>query len=657
MRPISITTLTFSLSWLQFSFDLTRAAPSPPELHAGIQLSESNFDQSIKNGLWLIEHYSPFCVHCKHFAPTWVKLCEAVKPFETRGLHMAQVDCIAQGDLCVKNNVEFYPQMKLYTDGVFLETYEGSKKLGDLTAYLDKQSNQYLSNKTSTNPSSTPIADPASHTEPITKVPPPQASTDDQTHTAHDDQLKPIEPIKTKQPEPQIPEDIKALPNQDGKLISLTPETWQSHTATGPIFVKYYAPWCGHCQRLAPTWSDLARLLIHHVNVAEFNCDEKGDFKALCRKEGVPGFPTLFFYQDGIKVEYVGPRTLTAMEGFAKKASITGGARDISSSTLRKVMSEEEVFFLYLYDQNLTPKHDLDALQEAAKSMLGTAIVYKSHAPELFRQFGIPSTSIPTLLVFKDLDEQPWSSTSPNKTGLKPWISSNSLPIMPEMSEMIYDSVLKPNVRKLVVLVCLPGGKNQALLDELKGWAKQWRRSQQAREVDVVVDWVWVDGNGQWAGWLNNVYGVKVGLSSAAADLRQESRIIIVDGIKKEYYDHQANDVRITWNPTSVFQTLLAIELGKVEPKIFGSLIDRSISRLRKSSIRLIGTIQTHWIASMTIFLGIIALMFKKTRMMHFFNFFRNSQNHPDLEHFNQRNGSTLNGNQKNPSKFSPKAD
>lgn len=657
MRPPSIKTFTLSLSCLQLSFHLTRAVPSPQDMHAGIQLSENNFDESIKNGLWLIEHYSPFCMHCKHFAPTWIQLCEAVKPFETRGLHMAQVDCIAQGDLCVKNNVEFYPQMKLYTDGVFLESYEGSKKLEELKAYLDKQSNQYLSNKTSTNQPSTPKTDTASHTKPIVEVPPPLASTENQINPPHDD--KPNEPIKTTEPVPQIPEDVKALPNQDGKLISLTPQTWESHTSTGPIFVKYYAPWCGHCQKLAPTWADLASLLIHQVNVAEFNCDLQGDFKALCRKEGVPGFPTLFFYQDGIKVEYVGPRTLTAMETFAKKAAITGGAKDISSTMLRKVMSEEEVFFLYLYDQHSTPKQDLDALQEAAKSMLGTAIVYKSHSSELFRQFGIPSTTTPTLLVFKDLDEQPWSSTSTNRTGLKQWMSSNSLPIMPEMNGMIYDSVLKPNVRKLVVLVCLAGGKNQGLLDELKGWAKQWRRSQQAREVNVVVDWVWVDGNGQWAGWLNNVYGVQVKAGTAGTDLRQESRIIIVDGIKKEYYDRQANDVRITWNPTSVFQTLLAIELGKVEPKIFGSLIDRSISRLRKSSSGLIVTMRNHWIISMTIFIGLVAFSFKKPSF--FFGFLRNQihrQNHHDLEHFNQRNGLSPNGNHnKNNLKFSPKAD
>ncbi len=44
-----------------------------------------------------VEHFSPYCTHCKHFAPTWEKLTEHYESMESPGVHLAQVDCAANG--------------------------------------------------------------------------------------------------------------------------------------------------------------------------------------------------------------------------------------------------------------------------------------------------------------------------------------------------------------------------------------------------------------------------------------------------------------------------------------------------------------------------------------------------------------------------------
>ncbi|KAI8103887.1 hypothetical protein M9434_002154 [Picochlorum sp. BPE23] len=83
--------------------------------------------------------------------------------------------------------------------------------------------------------------------------------------------------------------------------------------------VKYYAPWCGHCKRLAPVWEDLASALKEEENVviASVDCTNKG-LRPICDRNNVKGFPTIKSVFGGESREmYKGTRVLDALKRFA----------------------------------------------------------------------------------------------------------------------------------------------------------------------------------------------------------------------------------------------------------------------------------------------------------------------------------------------------
>jgi len=105
------------------------------------------------------------------------------------------------------------------------------------------------------------------------------------------------------------------------KVINLTEtnfETMITDPANGLWFLKFYAPWCGHCQQLAPVLHDIAEYLRGKMAIGKIDCTVE---RKLCSKFNVDGYPTLKIYRDGSYFDYPGKRDHDSIITFGEKMS------------------------------------------------------------------------------------------------------------------------------------------------------------------------------------------------------------------------------------------------------------------------------------------------------------------------------------------------
>ena len=128
----------------------------------------------------------------------------------------------------------------------------------------------------------------------------------------------------------------------NGRVEILTADNFQQKVINSDQLwlVEFYAPWCGHCQQLAPAWEKAAKSLRGVVKVGALDADAHQQIGSMY---GVRGFPTIKFFGFNKKkpVDYQGGRSSDEivryalqevtnqvnkrMKGGSKKNKQTGG--------------------------------------------------------------------------------------------------------------------------------------------------------------------------------------------------------------------------------------------------------------------------------------------------------------------------------------------
>ena len=88
-------------------------------------------------------------------------------------------------------------------------------------------------------------------------------------------------------------------------VVVLDDSNYTSYVQEHPyVFVKYYAPWCGHCKSMAPDYEKLGQTSEgKEYNIVKIDLTEN---KKIAEEVKIDGFPTLRFLVHGHAIDYSG---------------------------------------------------------------------------------------------------------------------------------------------------------------------------------------------------------------------------------------------------------------------------------------------------------------------------------------------------------------
>lgn len=229
-------------------------------------LTADNFDVAVlkSDDVWLVEFYAPWCGHCKNLAPEWKKAAKQLK--ETEGVRLGMVDATVHKALGQQYDVNGYPTIKVFgADKTKPADFQGGRQAPAIVAEAKKLA----------------------------------GGGGDAAAAEEDD--------------------------ADSNVVKLTSATFdETVLASKDLWmVEFYAPWCGHCKKLAPEWSDAAdMMLLEHedAHLAAVDCTQHKD---VCSRYGANSYPTIKVFgmgdksgEDYVPAEYEGGRVSSSIIEF-----------------------------------------------------------------------------------------------------------------------------------------------------------------------------------------------------------------------------------------------------------------------------------------------------------------------------------------------------
>ncbi|XP_010913398.1 protein disulfide isomerase-like 2-3 [Elaeis guineensis] len=323
-----------------------------------VQLNPSNFNSKVLNakGVVLVEFFAPWCGHCQALTPTWEKAATVLKGVAT----VAALDADAHKSLAQEYGIIGFPTIKVFLPGKPPVDYQGARDVKPIAEFALQQIKALLKERLHGKSS---------------------GGSSEKSETSA---------------------SVELTSRNFDELVLKSKDLW---------IVEFFAPWCGHCKKLAPEWKKASNNLKGKVKLGHVDCDAE---KSLMSRFNVQGFPTILVF--GIDKDspypYEGARVASAIESFALEQVETNVAPpEVSELTGPDVMEEKcasaAICFVAFLPDILDSKAEgrnkyLELLLSVAEKFKRSPYSYVWAAagkqPDLEKQVGVGGYGYPALV-------------------------------------------------------------------------------------------------------------------------------------------------------------------------------------------------------------------------------------------------------------------
>uniref|UniRef100_A0A8B9DLU8 protein disulfide-isomerase n=1 Tax=Anser cygnoides TaxID=8845 RepID=A0A8B9DLU8_ANSCY len=314
------------------------------------------------------------------------------------------------------------------------------------------------------------------------------------------------------------------------------------------LLVEFYAPWCGHCQRLAPEFAQAAATLRNGSEAVRLGKVDATAQVGLSTEFGINAYPTLKLFRDGNRTHplaYTGRMDANGIVRWMQRRAGPSATLLQDTDTAAAFISAQDMVVVGFFKD--LKGEAAQAFYEAAGEVVDVAFGV-TEADELFEAYGL---SVDTVCLFKKFDEGRTDFPVDPARGLDAaeltrLLRVHSLELVMEFSNETSSRIFGAKIPHHMLLFLNKSVEEQlALRDDFRKAASNFR----GEVLFVVVD---VDG-----------YGATVlpffGLTPADAPTL---RFIKMENNRKYQMDEEA------FSATAVRDFVQAVLDGKVKPHL-----------------------------------------------------------------------------------------